>query len=328
MTMTLAVKPSTEDSGGIRGFLPIACQTLLPTDQLDFDLYVVTDEETPVLFRGRDYPLEEADIDRLQRSETRTLYIRLGDQELYRDYLRDVVLSSPELDEGARFRVLTEVHRSVFSTAFRSPDINRFMKCATEFGNELTSFVCASQLGMTDLISLMSHDYYTFTHVANVTTYCVCLAARLGVRDRDELQKIAVGGLIHDFGKRNTAAAILNFPGKLDPIQFREIRLHPHNGFCLLSHRKELTWGQLMMAYQHHERPDGQGYPVGSRGDEIHLWARICKVADVFDALLCQRPYHRARSTEEVLELMGTKMKGEFDEEIFTCFRAMIDCRI
>ncbi len=82
-----------------------------------------------------------------------------------------------------------------------------------------------------------------------------------------------------------------------------------------------------MMIYQHHERPDGKGYPVGVCGAEIHPWARICKVADVFDALTSDRPYRKADSPAKVLEFMSTKVGTEFDEEMFQCFRATINCK-
>ena len=70
-----------------------------------------------------------------------------------------------------------------------------------------------------------------------------------------------------------------------------------------------------------------QTYPVGVCGDEIHPWARICKVADVYDALTSDRPYRKADSSAEVLRFMNTKVGLEFDEEVFKCFRAMINCK-
>ena len=96
------------------------------------------------------------------------------------------------------------------------------------------------------------------------------LAAALGCRDRETLQQIAVGGLLHDYGKRFVAAQTLNFPGRLAENQFREIQRHPRDGFREFSSREDVSWGQLMMIYQHHERPDGKGYPVGVAGPDIH----------------------------------------------------------
>jgi HD-GYP domain-containing protein (c-di-GMP phosphodiesterase class II) len=307
--------------------LPIALGTLIPADKLDFDLYMRSDEDEPVLFRGRKYPLEQEDIDRLIESSVATLYIKVAEHEAYCDFLRNVVLENAELPPDRRFQVLTEVNRSVFESAFSSTDSGKYIEFAERYGNELTDIICSDAVAIADLSSLMSHDYYTFTHVANVTTYCVSLAAELGHDEPDTLRQIAVGGLLHDYGKRFISSQTLNFPGRLTKQQFREIQRHPHDGFCQFTHREDLQWGQLMMIYQHHERPDGKGYPVGVTADDIHPWARICKVADVYDALTSDRPYRKADSSAEVLRFMRTKVGTEFDEEVFECFRAMINFR-
>jgi HD-GYP domain-containing protein (c-di-GMP phosphodiesterase class II) len=307
--------------------LPIALGTLVPADKLDFDLFVKSEENEPVLFRGRSYPLEQEDIDRQIATSVTTLYIKVAEHEAYCDYLRDVVLENADLPADRRYQVLTQVNRSVFESAFSSSNSGKYVEFAEDYGKDLTEIICSDELAVGNLSTLMSHDYYTFTHVANVTTYCVSLAAAMGHEDPEELHQIAVGGLLHDYGKRFISSRTLNFPGRLTKQQFREIQRHPHDGFCQFTDRDDVNWGQLMMIYQHHERPDGKGYPVGVCGDEIHPWARICKVADVYDALTSDRPYRKADSSAEVLRFMRTKVGTEFDEEVFECFRAMINSK-
>jgi HD-GYP domain-containing protein (c-di-GMP phosphodiesterase class II) len=79
-----------------------------------------------------------------------------------------------------------------------------------------------------------------------------------------------------------------------------------------------------MMIYQHHERYDGRGYPVGLVGKEIHEWGRICAVADVYDALTRDRPYRKGASTKDVLEYMDRESGRGFDEEICQCWIATL----
>ena len=81
-----------------------------------------------------------------------------------------------------------------------------------------------------------------------------------------------------------------------------------------------MGWGQLMMVYQHHERPDGQGYPVGIEQDEIHPWAEICSVVDVFDALTSERPYRRPMPAPRALEYLQSKAGTQFNAEIVQCW--------
>ena len=148
-----------------------------------------------------------------------------------------------------------------------------------------------------EMFDLMLHDYSTFTHSANVATYCVGLAQELGISDRTDLARLVAGALLHDIGKRKIPRRVLNTPQRF----IRRPTARRFSGTRKSDSRNcrataDLTWSQLMMVYQHHERLDGRGYPVGIVDDEIDPWAKICAVADVFDALTCDRPYRKAMS--------------------------------
>jgi HD-GYP domain-containing protein (c-di-GMP phosphodiesterase class II) len=100
--------------------------------------------------------------------------------------------------------------------------------------------------------------------------------------------------------------------------------LHPILGFRKLAHRPELNEGQLMMAYQHHERIDGRGYPVGCVGSEIHPWAKLCSVVDVFEAVTSRRPYRQPLSRSKALELQERESGTAFDAEMLKCWKSVI----
>ena len=327
MAVKTQVAETVADDSEIRGYLPIALGTLVPAERLDFDLFVRKGENKAVLFRGRNYPLDDDDIRRLSDSSKATLYIRLTEHEEYCDYLRQAILENPDLPGPQRLQVLMAVNRSVFESAFHSPNINRYLEFASAFGDELTTVMCDNDIVLSVMIRLMSHDYYTYTHVANVTTYCLALACGLGITDRQVLREITIGGLLHDFGKRFVPKSILNSTRRLTDEQWMLIQQHPTTGFRDFSTRKDLSWGQLMMVYQHHERPDGRGYPVGVGTSEIHDWAKMCKLADVFESLSSDRPYRRADPVPKVMEYMEAKAGTEFDEEMVRCFLAMINCK-
>jgi HD-GYP domain-containing protein (c-di-GMP phosphodiesterase class II) len=191
---------------------------------------------------------------------------------------------------------------------------------ATQFGSDLTSVVEERSIVFHELYSTLEHDYYTFTHVCNVSVYCTMLASQLGGFHSAALREVAAGALLHDVGKRAIPPHVLNKAGKLTDEEWSLIREHPSIGFREMSTRPDVTWGQLMMVYQHHERMDGSGYPAGITGDEIHLWAKICAVADVFDALTCHRPYRRPMPTRDVCEYL-TKYRGIwFDADLVECW--------
>jgi HD-GYP domain-containing protein (c-di-GMP phosphodiesterase class II) len=96
--------------------------------------------------------------------------------------------------------------------------------------------------------------------------------------------------------------------------------LHPTWGFMELRRREDLGWGQLMMVYSHRERCDGRGYPASLVRSEIHEYARLCGIADVYDALLRDRPYRQASTSADVVEYLDRQAGRGFDEKMARCW--------
>jgi HD-GYP domain-containing protein (c-di-GMP phosphodiesterase class II) len=277
-----------------------------------------------VMFRERRYPLDADDLERLSAADTQTLYIRVASHIAYRDYLNREVIQNDQVPPPRRYQALRTANRAVFQNAFRSGNVKQMVEVAAELGQQMTDILCDENLVLGHLLPLMTHDYYTYTHVMNVCTYCLVLAVKLGIRQQAELLKIAEGALLHDLGKWHIPPAVLNHPGRLTEEQWELVRRHPIDGFRDLCLHSDLNWGQLMMVYQHHERLDGRGYPVGVVDGEIHGWARICKLADVFDALSSDRPYRKAEPIDWVLDFLNERAGTEFDKDMVQCLRKTI----
>lgn len=308
--------------------VPVAVETLQPHAVLEFNLYLRAGAEpSPVLFREGHFPIRPGDLTALAERGVETLYIASHESAAYERYLREHVLASPGLAPAAHLRALRGVCRTGFLEAWRSRSPARLVEHALPMAEQIVDVVCDDELILADLFAVLEHDRCTFTHAANVCIYSVALADALGVKQREPLTKIAVGALLHDIGKRNVPPAILNKPGKLTSRELLIVRKHPRDGFAELASRSDLEWGQLMMAYQHHERPDGGGYPVGVEQDEIHPWAALCSVVDVFDALTCERPYRRAASVGEALGYLLAKAGRQFNSEIVKCWIRTATCR-
>ncbi|HEY8394096.1 MAG TPA: HD-GYP domain-containing protein [Thermaerobacter sp.] len=134
---------------------------------------------------------------------------------------------------------------------------------------------------------------YLFAHNVQVCVLAVLVAKLMGLSERQQVE-IGVGAILHDIGKIFVDEAILNKPGRLTEEEWEQIRRHPVDGFEILRRVPGCSILSAHIAYQHHERLDGSGYPRRLRGPDIHLHARICAVVDVFDALISDRPYRRA----------------------------------
>lgn len=304
-----------------RGYLPIATASLCAEAVLHCDLYLQRAGcDYAELYREKAYPLVEDDLRRLAADGVDHLYIRAEDAPAYRNYLCENVLH----DEGAaaprRVQALREVTRVAFQDALAGNDSNRMVQVASDFGGDLASIVADRSIAFRELYTTMAHDYYTFTHVCNVSVYSTLLAKLTGGYDAATLAEIASGALLHDVGKRYISPHILNKPTKLTDEEMEVVRDHPALGFRELATRPDLTWGQLMMIYQHHERNDGSGYPTAVLSDEIHPWAKICAIADVFDALTCQRPYRKAMPLGDACDYLAKHAGTWFDPDYVACW--------
>jgi HD-GYP domain-containing protein (c-di-GMP phosphodiesterase class II) len=306
------------------GFLPVSTGTFSAAAVLDFNLYIHLPGRPPELYRERCYPLTAEDLERLRRTSVSQLYIRLDDAERFRRYLHDHVLHGIGVPTPMRFQALRDLTRAAFEDALRVGNCDSMVLLAAGFGQDLTAMLADQTPALEELFKTLDHDYYTFTHACNVSTYCAVIALRLEQFDAIEVAEIAAGGLLHDIGKRHISPQILNKNGKLTEHEWALMKQHPVTGYRELAQRPDLNQGQLMMVYQHHERLDGSGYPTGVKGDEIHPWAKICAVADVFDAMTCQRAYRRAIRISEVYSHLRQFAGKRFDADIVECWTASV----
>lgn len=286
------------------GYLPIALATLQAESVMGCDLFIESDAARgPMrLYRERGIPLDDSDLAALRERDVDHVFIRIEDNETYRDYLRANVLYNDDLTAAVRVAALRDLTRVQFRQAMHYVSCDALVELATIYGQDVVDVLSATPIEFHELMTLLDHDYYTFTHVCNVTMYCVLLATRLGMTDAEELAQFATGAMLHDVGKRSIPAAVLNKRSSLTHDEWTLIKRHPTDGYRQLLHRPEITWAQLMIVYQHHEHLDGSGYPVGAVKNDIHAWAQICTVADVFDALTCARPYRRPMPVAEARE--------------------------
>jgi len=171
------------------------------------------------------------------------------------------------------------------------------------------------------LLLINSHDFNTFTHSVSVGVTGISLSKTLfEASDGHNMHELGAGFFLHDLGKVEIDQVILNKPGRLTAEEIRQIQRHPVLGFKLLHRTGQLTEECKLIVLQHHERYDGKGYPKGIKGIDIHLYGRICIIADVYDALTSDRPYREKMTPFAALKLMQTGMVDHFDKKLFKKF--------
>ena len=162
-----------------------------------------------------------------------------------------------------------------------------------------------------DISALKTSDEYTFKHSVDVATMSMVLAKQQGLSQK-QIYEIGVAGLLHDIGKTKIPLDILNKPARLTDEEFAVMKQHPVFGYRMIKGRDEFSNEICMAVLQHHEKMNSKGYPVGFPSDKITQYARILTIADIYDALVTERPYKSAFSQREAVEMIMS-MTGELD---------------
>ena len=169
--------------------------------------------------------------------------------------------------------------------------------------------------------ALQARDACTHTHCQRVIFYSLTLGRMTGLSER-ELVTLERGVFLHDIGKIHIPDSVLLKPGQLSPTEWAVMQQHSTIGFDMLRHNPLLTEAAEIVL-MHHERYNGSGYPLGLKGEDIPLGARICAIADTFDALTSVRPYRTPMSFEDACSYINSERGRLFDPHIVDMFTAL-----
>ena len=181
----------------------------------------------------------------------------------------------------------------------------------------LIEAVSSNQIGGI-LQGVRDHDDYTYVHSLRVSIHLSLLGHAMGIRG-DDLQTLTVGGLVHDIGKSLVPVEILNKPAKLDNKEWPLMRDHVLNSEEVIDRTPEIGHGIRIIALQHHEKLDGNGYPKGLKGRQLNDLARMAAIVDIYGALNDRRSYKPAFTAEKALKIMR-EMEGELDMNLVKLF--------
>jgi HD-GYP domain-containing protein (c-di-GMP phosphodiesterase class II) len=173
------------------------------------------------------------------------------------------------------------------------------------------------------LTRLKNCDDYTAEHSINVSLLAIALGRHMGM-DKWELENLGICALLHDIGKMNVADEILNKPSALNAEEFAEMAKHTLYARKLLMERSDIYPGAVDVAYNHHERLDGRGYPRGIDASKISMFTRIVTIVDAYDAMTSDRCYKSGMSSLDALRIINKHKGTQFDAEAAQKFIAMI----
>lgn len=185
--------------------------------------------------------------------------------------------------------------------------------------NNLVDELCRNCGVLINFIDMRTRTDYLFHHAVNVCILSIMTGIHIGY-DEIRLRDLGIGAILHDVGKNTVPDDILNKTERLTESEMLEMRRHAEAGFDILRKNPDISLLSAHCAFQHHERYDGSGYPRGLKADEIHQFAQIVAIADVYDALTSDAMYRRAVPVYEALAIILKAGGTYFNAELVTRF--------
>ncbi|MFH2060584.1 MAG: HD domain-containing phosphohydrolase [Pseudomonadota bacterium] len=276
---------------------------------LEMDISQVIDKHCYQLFHGTDTPPEYCPHLKAQSSG---IYCEAEEKETHLDRLLHFSASPIKDDKG-----------NITHTVEVISDVTKSRKNELE-SVRLSKDLAASFKGITEALSglVESRDPYTAGHSTHVAELAVKTGKEMGL-NKEDLEGLQVCALLHDIGKVTIPAAILNKPGKLSKHEWGFIQEHPVTAYEALR-RIPFPWPVADVVHQHHERLDGTGYPLGLQGDQIHPWAQIIAVADIFDAMTSHRPYRPGLPIKDAINELSNGLKSKYDATVIEAINRVL----
>ncbi len=307
-------------------YYPIEKEAILPGTKVYFNVYKKLDLEVE-LYCGPDKQkgpsgIVPEDIQGIQFA----IAIHNDDIPLYKKYINDIALELRDNKDTSKLQygILRENSKLIIKDVLEDPRSGETVQKAGYLVETLTEAILSNQSNFASLLTINTHDYYTYTHSLNVCSLSIGLGTELGLRKDPDLFELGLGALLHDIGKCTIEPHILNKPGKLTDEEFTDVQNHVIAAKTILSNNKTKTpHNSLLTILQHHEKLSGKGYPYNLKGGQISIFGKICALVDFYDALTTERPYRKALTPYETFGLLvGTK--EDYDQSLIKKFVVML----
>ena len=264
-------------------------------------------------------------IDALRKMGVPGVYIREGEE----DPDEEIEVAPETLETIAKLKVADRAKVTLSDSVkqrvsqgiqFLYSDTNspNFTDTASNITHSLMHAISENDAVAMNIDALKVSDEYTFKHSVDVATMAMIIARKSGMSEV-EIYQIGVAGLLHDVGKSQIPNEILNKAGKLTEEEFTIMKNHTLFGYKILKEKSGIPSEIMAGVLQHHEKINGRGYPLKLTGKQISSYAKVLSVADIYDALVTERPYKKGFSAHDALEMIMA-MTEELDVDYMRSF--------
>lgn len=255
---------------------------------------------------GKGVSLTQKYIERLKKMGIFSVYII--DERFPDLQFNDVISENTRMESINNTRKLTEQIKK--GITIESPKVFQTINC-------IMDDLLSQKEILINLADIRTYDSYTFAHSVNVCVLSLLIGSSLQY-NQIKLRNLGIGALLHDLGKVHISSDLIN-KDCLTEAEITQLQEHCHKGFLLLQKQRDFSILSAHVAYQHHERYDGKGYPQGLQGENIHEFARIVAIADTYDNMR-NKPNGKINLTHEIYEYLMASCYTLFDPLMITHF--------
>ena len=301
-------------------FRPIPIDVIQINEKSVVDLFIKHDNSlVPFLDKGGMFTRDL--LEELRRFGLSKIFIKGQEaMNVFEEYVSshtERTLTDPTVPSKVKAATFYVSSIHALRNALDNPNPERIEKIKVTLKPMLEN-ITENKVLLSDLIAITEYDFNTYTHSVNVGIYATSLAISFYKEDSSigmaEIERLSYGYFLHDIGKSKVPLSIIRKRGKLNQEEWHIMKKHPEWGYAILMETGHLTNEAAYISMQHHERPDGSGYPCGTK--EIHPCARICTIADIYDALTSIRPYKNAMKPFDALKIIKNEALTEFDQNL------------
>lgn len=262
---------------------------------------------------ARGAKLEDYQIDALQKMGVNGVYIREGEEDPEEEK-KEVEIPKPvrekieklTVEDKSKVKLTESVKKRVsegMQYIYSNVESEHLAETADSIAVDLMKSIEENDAIAVDIGMLKVSDEYTFKHSVDVATIGMVIASKYGMTKK-QVHDIGIVGLLHDIGKSKIPNEVLNKAGKLTDEEFAIMRQHPVIGYHILQEKKNVSKEIMEGVLEHHEKINGKGYPIGLSGEKINPYAKVIAVADIYDALVTERPYKKPMTQRDAVEMI------------------------
>jgi len=326
--MALSTPSITVPSKPMNPYHPVELEFFAVDAVCNHDIYLLTNGSY-VLYRAASLPFTSADKQRLEDARIKAVFILCTTQKELRQFYESNlsnIIENKKIDTKKKADILYKCASGIAQEIFENPENKEAIGSSKNVVNNTIRLMAKGSDAFIQMISLSSHDYYTYTHCVNVMTFSIGILSAMGIKDPEVLKEAGMGALLHDIGKAKVPLEVLNKPGPLNDEEWQIMKQHPSFGFEMLTDAPVPERGRNIVV-QHHEKISGAGYPHGLKGEDIPIVSQVVSICDAYDAMTTNRVYQKAMKPYDAFRVITQEMRQHFDPNLIETFIKLLNLK-